>query len=69
MHGNMQLIVELYKVGQIKSSIVQTCIDEMLTEINTRNVEILCQMIEKLGGHAVERSRKDREDGHKKKND
>jgi len=62
MHGNMQLIVELFKVGQIKAHIVSTCIDEMLTELNTRNVEILCQMLLKLARFTVDKCRYERED-------
>jgi len=42
MFGNMHLIVELYKYGQIKSNIITMCIDDMFEEINGQNIEILC---------------------------
>ena len=48
MFGNMHLIVELYKYHQIKSNILTMCIDDMFEEINCQNVEILCQMLNKL---------------------
>jgi hypothetical protein len=34
MHGNMQLIVELYKHEQISSVILNTCIEDLLQELN-----------------------------------
>ena len=30
MHGNMQLIVELYKHGQIGSKIIYNCIEDLM---------------------------------------
>lgn len=53
MFGNMHLIVELYKHGQIKSNIITMCIDDMFVEINSQNVEILCQMLNKLANFQV----------------
>lgn len=40
----------------------------MLAEINTRNVEILCQMIGKLAPFTVEKVRTDREEAATRKN-
>ena len=67
MFGNMYLIVELFKYNQIKSNIIVTCISEMFEEVNTRNVEILCQMLAKLARHEVKASRDARKEkeGHK----
>ena len=48
MHGNMQLIVELYKHDQISSVILNTCIEDLLQEVNNQNIEILCKMLWKL---------------------
>lgn len=33
MHGNMQLIVELFKNNQIKAGILKTCIDDLVEDI------------------------------------
>lgn len=57
MFGNMHLIVELYKYGQIKSNIITMCIDDMFVEINGQNVEILCQMLFKLATFQVAQPR------------
>ena len=53
MFGNMHLIVELYKYHQIKCNIITMCIDDMFEEINGQNVEILCQMLNKLASYQV----------------
>ena len=56
MFGNMHLIVELYKYHQIKCNIITMCIDDMFEEINGQNVEILCQMLNKLASYQVQTS-------------
>ena len=61
MFGNMALIVELYKYNVFRSTILTTCIDDLFEEINSQNIEILCQMLTKLTTHQIEVSRKERQ--------
>lgn len=43
------MVVELYKHGQIGPKIIQNCIDELIQEMtHERNVEILCQVLNRL---------------------
>jgi hypothetical protein len=62
MFGNMHLIVELYKYHQIKCNIITMCIDDMFEEINGQNVEILCQMLNKLAQYQVQTAIQARQD-------
>jgi len=62
MHGNMHLIVELYKHNLIRPSIIVTCIDEMFEEVNNSNIDILCQMIHKLSAYQVSKTKREREE-------
>lgn len=48
MHGNMRLIVELFKLEMVSGNIVKTCLDELFQELSGRNMEVLCSMIETL---------------------
>jgi len=48
MHGNMKLIVELFKLDMVKGQIVKTCLDELFQEMSARNIEVLCGMLETL---------------------
>lgn len=57
----MHLIVELYKYHQIKSNILTMCIDDMFEEINGQNVEILCQMLNKLANFQCKTNKESRE--------
>lgn len=57
MHGNMHLIVELYKHNLIRSQIIKTCIEDLFLEVNATNIDILAQMIQKLSAFAVEKSK------------
>ena len=56
MFGNMKLIVELYVQGCINEVIILECIACLFEEINDLNVEIITQMIEKLGKHIVSKA-------------
>ena len=56
MFGNMKLIVELYINRCITESIILECIAQLFQETNDLNVEIIAQMIEKLGNHIVSRA-------------
>ena len=53
MHGNMKLIVELFKLDMVSGNIVKTSLDELFQELSDRNVEVLCNMLEVLTQHAV----------------
>jgi len=61
MHGNMQLIVELYKNDQISSVILNTCIEDLLSEPNNQNIEILCKMLGKLGDFLYKKAKNESE--------
>lgn len=56
LYGNMKLIVELYTHGQIPEGIILTCINSLFDEVIDQNVEILCQMMEKISSHVVKRA-------------
>jgi len=58
MHGNMRLIVELFKLEMVSGNIVKTCLDELFQELSARNIEVLCSMLETLTAFQVEYSRK-----------
>lgn len=51
MHGNMALIVELFKLDMVSGSVVKTCLDELFQELTMRNIEVLCSMLHKLTQH------------------
>ena len=52
MHGNMKLIVELFKLDLVSGNIVKTCLDELFQELsNARNIEVLCSMLDTLTTH------------------
>ena len=53
MHGNMKLIVELFKLDMVSGNIVKTCLDELFQELSSRNVEVLCSMLDTLTSHQV----------------
>lgn len=68
MHGNMQLIVELFKHEQISSVILNSTIEDLLTDINDQNLEILIKMIHKLAEFLYKKAKKESEliaAGHK----
>lgn len=48
MHGNMKLIVELFKLDMVSGNIVKTCLDELFQEMSGRNIEVLCNMVDTL---------------------
>ena len=48
MHGNMRLIVELFKLEMIQGYIVKSCLEELFQELSARNIEVLCSMLETL---------------------
>jgi len=50
----MKLIVELYVWRCVPEQIIIECIEGLLSEINETTVEILCQMILKLGKYLVQ---------------
>lgn len=52
----MKLIVELYTHGQIPEGIILTCINSLFDEVIDQNLEILCQMMEKIASHVVKRA-------------
>jgi hypothetical protein len=58
----MRLIVELYTHNQIPEDIIITCITSLLEEINDQNIEILCQMLEKISNHVVRRAIRERDE-------
>ena len=61
MHGNMKLIVELFKLDMVSGNIVRTCLEELFQELsNARNIEVLCGMLDTLTTHQVCYSRKTR---------
>jgi len=62
MHGNMKLIVELFKLDMVSGSIVKTCLEELFQELSHRNVEVLCNMLDTLTTYSVTHSRKTRQD-------
>ena len=63
MHGNMKLIVELFKLDLVSGNIVKTCLDELFQELsNARNIEVLCSMLDTLTTHQVHLSRQARQD-------
>ena len=64
MHGNMQLITELYKHSVIKDQILVTCIEDLFEELNTQNVEILSKMVGQLAEHKVNKSKQERREKH-----
>lgn len=52
MHGNMQLIVELFKNNQIKAGILITCIDDLVEDIeHEQNLLVLIKMLLVLADH------------------
>jgi len=52
MHGNMQLIVELFRNNQIKAGILVTCIDDLLEDIEReQNILVLIKMLMVLAEH------------------
>ena len=58
MYGNMRLIVELFILDMVNGNIVKTCLDELFQELSTRNIEVLCSMLDTLTSHRVTESRK-----------
>lgn len=60
MHGNMKLIVELFKLEMISGNIVKTCLDELFEELSAHNIEVLCSMLDTLVSHLVVTSRQQR---------
>ena len=54
MHGNMKLIVELFKLELVSGNIVKTCLEELFQELSARNVEVLCNMLDTLTSHLVD---------------
>ncbi len=60
MFGNMALIVELYKRNLFRANILISCIDELFEDINNQNVEILCQMLQKITLHQIDINNKSR---------
>jgi hypothetical protein len=52
----MRLIAELYTHNQIPEVIVSTCLVSLLDEVIDINIDILSEMILKIGGHVVKRS-------------
>ena len=60
LHGNMQLIVELFKLDLVQGKIIKTCLDDLFLEMNMYNTEVLCHMLERLSKHVVDRSREAR---------
>ena len=60
MHGNMKLIVELFKLEMLSGNIVKTCLEELFQELSARNVEVLCGMLDTLTTYQVQFSRKQR---------
>jgi hypothetical protein len=57
----MALIVELYKRGYFRANLLITCIDELFEEINNQNIEILCQMLQKITLHQIDINSKSRQ--------
>ena len=57
MHGNMQLIVELFKLDLVGGNIIKTCLEDLFQEMNIYNTEVLCHMLDRLTKHVVDRSR------------
>ena len=57
MHGNMQLITELFKLDLVNGNIIKTCLEDLFQEMNNQNTEVLCNMLDRLTKHVVERSR------------
>ena len=60
MHGNMKLIVELFKLDMVKGQIVKTCLDELFQEMSGRNIEVLCGMLDTLSTYQCKMSHKAR---------
>lgn len=57
LFGNMSLLVELFIQKQIPDSIIKTCIDSLIDDIdNDQSTEILCQMLHKICQHTVQRA-------------
>jgi hypothetical protein len=48
MYGNMYLITELYIAKQLNGNIIKTCLDDLFSEINDQNLEIISYMLNKL---------------------
>ncbi len=65
MHGNMKLIVELFKLDMVSGSIVKTCLDELFQELTSRNVEVLCSMLDTLTSHQVTYFKNSKDSGDK----
>ena len=55
MFGNMSVLVELFIQNQIQESIIKTCIESLLEDVNDQPVEILCQMLHKIAPHLIKR--------------
>ena len=62
MHGNMRLIVELFKLEMVSGTIVKTCLDELFQELTARNIEVLCSMLDTLTTFQVNYSKKVRQE-------
>ncbi len=62
MFGNMKLIVELYINGCLTENIILECVSSLFEEVTEINIEILTQMIERLGNHIVLQATKSEED-------
>ena len=48
MHGNMRLIVELFKLDLVSGDIIRDCLVNLLQELNASNIEVLCNMLDTL---------------------
>lgn len=57
MHGNMRLIVELFKLDLVSGDIIRDCLVNLLQELNNPNIEVLCNMLDTLTDFQVERAR------------
>ena len=61
LFGNMSLLVELFIQNQIQESIIKTCIESLLEDVNDQSAEILCQMLHKIAPHLVKRQVKEQQ--------
>ena len=61
MHGNMRFLVELFKLSLVKSTVIKMCLEDLFQELNVYNLEVLCNMLDKLTQHFVNQSREERQ--------
>ena len=56
----MRFLVELFKLRLVKSTVIKMCLEDLFQELNVYNLEVLCNMLDKLTQHFVDQSREER---------